>query len=613
MQANSLQEYLESVHRDYAGLDGGEVASYIPELTKADPAWFGIALITVDGHVYQEGDSRQSFTIQSISKAISYGIALEDKGVEAVLKKVGVEPSGEAFNSISLEPDTGRPLNPMINAGAIATVSLIAGDTPAAKMQRMLKTYKDYLGHPVVVDQEVYLSEKSTGHRNRAIAYLLHNSNIIEKDTDEVLDAYFQQCSILVTCRDLALMGATLANDGVNPITGVRALQSCYVPKVLSVMSSCGMYDYSGAWIYEVGMPAKSGVGGGIVAVLPGQFGLAVFSPPLDERGNSVRGLAVCKRISSDFGLHMLHTNRTSAPTVFHSIYDATMVQSKRTRNVEQTRLLAELGHMVCVLELKGDLVFSSAEIVIGESMRLSEKADKLIIDFTRVGTINGGALNLLIDLVRSQYDHGKTVLFTGIANQYVVKKSARGILKNLEELPLLRFDDVDHALEWCEECLLAGQGGVGEGEAPLATQAFCAGFSEPELSALAAMLERRQYAAGDYLCREGEPADCLYFLLQGQVSVSVPLGQRRSGRISTISAGSAFGEMAMLDQGKRSADIIADTDVTCSILDYTRLDHSAMQDDTVAQVRLKLVTNIARGLTKKLRQATLEIKSLRN
>ena len=283
MKANSFQNYLEGLHRDHADIDTGAVASYIPELLKADPAWLGIALIMVDGHVYQVGDSRQPFTIQSISKAIIYGLALEDQGIEAVLSKVDVEPSGEAFNSISLEPETGRPRNPMINTGAIATVGLIEGGTPELKFSRMLECYEKYLGHPVVIDEDVYRSEKSTGHRNRAIAYLLHNSSIIEKDPDGVLDVYFKQCSLLVTCEDLALIGATLANNGVNPITGIRALQSRYVPNVLSVMSSCGMYDYSGAWIYEIGMPAKSGVGGGIVAVLPGQFGLAVFSPRLDE------------------------------------------------------------------------------------------------------------------------------------------------------------------------------------------------------------------------------------------------------------------------------------------------------------------------------------------
>ena len=611
MNVNYFQNYLESLHQNHANLDKGEVASYIPELLKADPKWFGIALITVDGHVYQVGDSRQLFTIQSISKAITYGIALEDNGVEAVLRKVDVEPSGEAFNSISLEPGTGRPRNPMINAGAIATVFLINGDTPDEKLNRMLKSYERYLGHPVTIDEEVYRSEKSTGHRNRAIAYLLRNSNIIEKDTDDVLDVYFKQCSILVTCRDLAMIGATLANNGVNPITGVRALESRYVPKVLSVMSSCGMYDYSGAWVYEVGMPAKSGVGGGIVAVLPGQFGLAVFSPKLDERGNSARGIAVCNKISSDFGLHMLHTGRSTTSSVIHASYDAAHVPSKRSRNVEQTRLLAELGHKVAVLELQGELMFASAEIVIREAMGAAGKAEYLILDFTRAANISEGSDSMLAGLIQSLSEQGKTVLLTGTRSKYETVKLIKKRIGYTGDVPLLNCDDIDDALEWCEDQLLAGEASYAAGEAPLAAQTFLAEFTAEELDAFESMLEHRTYDKGTYLCREGDPGDFLYFILSGQVSVAVPLAHRRTGRISTISAGSAFGEMAMLDRGKRSADVVTDERVTCLVLDYSRLE--ADTSPLGMCIRWKLIRNIGRELTRKLRQATLEIKSLRS
>ena len=611
MKTNSFQNYLEALHSEFEQLNDGAVASYIPELLKADPAWFGIAVVTVDGHVYQVGDSRQPFTIQSISKAITYGLALEDRGVEAVLRKVDVEPSGEAFNSISLEPGTGRPRNPMINAGAIATVGLVDGETPDARFRRILQCYEKYLGHPATIDEDVYRSEKSTGHRNRAIAYLLHNSNIIEKDTDDVLDVYFRQCSILVTCRDLALIGATLANNGVNPITGVRALQSHYVPKALSVMSSCGMYDYSGAWVYEVGMPAKSGVGGGIVAVLPGQFGLAVFSPRLDDRGNSARGLAVCKRLSADFSLHMLQTGAASVSAVVHATYDAAQVPSKRNRNAEQIALLAELGHRVIVFELQGDLVFASAEIVIRESMSVIDRADMLIIDFSRIGIVDEGALNLLVDLVRSIHTFDKIMLLTGISGKYQVVRRLRKRIAGVDTMPLLDCEDVDRAIEWCEDRLLAGRGAFAGAKAPLSAQTFCAGFLPEELAALEALLEPRTFSAGEYLCRAGDAADSLFFILSGQVSVNVPLSHGRAGRISTIAAGSAVGEMAMLDRGKRSADIAADTEVTCCVLDYERL--QAATAPVCAQIRLKLVTNIARALTRKLRQATVEIQLLRS
>ena len=458
MNANSLQNYLEALHRDCASIDKGAVASYIPELLKVDPASFGIVLITVEGHVYQVGDSRQPFTIQSISKAITYGLALEDRGTEAVLSKVDVEPSGEAFNSISLEPETGRPKNPMINAGAIATVALIEGYTPEAKLSHMLDCYEKYLGHPVVIDEDVYRSEKSTGHRNRAIAYLLRNSNIIEKDTDDVLDVYFKQCSLLVTCEDLALIGATLANNGLNPLTGVRALQDRYVPAVLSVMSSCGMYDYSGAWIYEVGMPAKSGVGGGIVAVLPGQFGLAVFSPRLDERGNSVRGIAVCKKLSADFGLHMFHIGRATASSVIHARYDAAQFPSKRIYEPEQNRVLSELGQKVIVLEIQGDFSFNSAEIVIHESMRSIENADFLIMDFTRVGEIDERALTLITELIQSLFELSKQVLITGFYQKHEFAKRIKQRIELAADSHLLDCEDIDHALQWCEQNLLANR-----------------------------------------------------------------------------------------------------------------------------------------------------------
>lgn len=611
MNVNYFQNYLESLHQTYSIIDKGEVASYIPELLKADPQWFGIALITVDGHVYQVGDSRQPFTIQSISKAVTYGIALEDNGVETVLRKVDVEPSGEAFNSISLEPETGRPRNPMINAGAIATVGLVMGETPDQKLDRMLKSYERYLGHAVTIDEDVYRSEKSTGHRNRAIAYLLRNSNIIEKDTDEVLDVYFKQCSILVTCRDLAVIGATLANNGVNPITGVRALESRYVPKVLSVMSSCGMYDYSGAWVYEVGMPAKSGVGGGIVAVLPGQFGLAVFSPKLDERGNSARGIAACKKISSDFGLHMFHTGRSTASSVIHANYDAAHVPSKRSRNVEQTQLLAELGYKVVVLELQGELMFTSAEIVIHEAMCAAETAEYLTLDFTRTSYISKGADSMLAGLIESLFERGKTVLLTGTWGKFETIKLIKKRIGYTDDMPLLRYDDIDSALEWCEDRLLAEKVSYAAGEVSLVEQTFLSGFTAEEMKTLEAMLEYRTYDKGLYLCREGDPGDFLYFLLSGQVSVVLPLAHRRTGRISTISAGSAFGEMAMLDRGKRSADVVTDERVTCLVLDYNRLE--AEISPVGMSIRLKLIKNIGRELTRKLRQATVEIKTLRS
>jgi glutaminase len=303
--ASPLRAFLGELHEKYRSLSDGKVADYIPELTKADPNWFGVCLVTASGQLFEFGDSAQSFTIQSISKPFVYGMALSDHGREATMRKIGVEPTGDAFNAIELEERTHRPFNPMVNAGAIAAAGLVNGDGPAERLNHVLETFSRYIGHDVHVDMAVFTSERATGHRNRAMAYLMRNFDILDARLEESLDLYFKQCAILVTCRDLAVMAATLANGGVNPLTGVRAIGVEYVRDLLSVMYTCGMYDYAGEWAYRVGLPAKSGVGGGILAVVPGQAGIGIFSPLLDEHGNSVRGIRVCEELVERFALHI--------------------------------------------------------------------------------------------------------------------------------------------------------------------------------------------------------------------------------------------------------------------------------------------------------------------
>ncbi len=350
---NPLQAVLLEMQRRLSSLGEGEVATYIPELAKANPEHFAISLATCDGHLYHAGDFSQPFTIQSISKPFVYGLALDDHGVAAVMDKVGVEPSGDAFNAISLEPDTGRPRNPMINAGAITSASLIMGSSPRERFARLSDLFEAFAGRRLAIDAAVFESERATGHRNRAIGHLLKNAGIVEGEVDEVLDLYFQQCSILATCDDLALMAATLANAGRNPLTGVQAIERDHVARVLTVMSTCGMYDFAGSWAYRVGIPAKSGVGGGIIAVLPGQFGIGVFSPRLDRFGNSVRGVAVCEELSHELGLHLLRPP-ADLGAVVRARYSLAEVASKRQRTVEEAAFLARAGAAVKVLELQG-------------------------------------------------------------------------------------------------------------------------------------------------------------------------------------------------------------------------------------------------------------------
>jgi len=305
MAEHRLQEIVDELHARYADCDEGEVATYIPELGKADPSDFGICIATTDGRIFETGDAEREFTIQSISKPFTYGMAVEAYGREKIGRHVGVEPSGDAFNSIELEFGTNRPFNPMVNAGAITVSALLYQQYGSEALEILLARFSAAAGRKLVVDESVYASESRTGHRNRAIAYLLLNFGMVEDHVDAALDLYFKQCSILVNSRDLAVMGATLANLGNNPLTGEEVFDIECVKDMLSIMLTCGMYDYSGKWAYRVGVPAKSGVAGGVLAVVNRQLGIASYSPRLDARGNSYRGIEVCVDMANELGLHV--------------------------------------------------------------------------------------------------------------------------------------------------------------------------------------------------------------------------------------------------------------------------------------------------------------------
>ena len=607
----SFQHYLELLHDRFSGLDNGNVADYIPELSKADPNWFGIAIVTVDGHVYQTGDTRQPFSIQSISKAFTYGIALEDKGPEIVSSRIDVEPSGEAFNSISLEPDTGRPRNPMINAGAIVATSLVDGRDGNAKLSRILEIFALYAGRTLAVDEAVYLSEKNTGHRNRAIAHLLRNYEILQDDPEEPLDAYFRQCSILVTARDLALMGATLANDGVNPVTGIRALGSGMVPRVLSVMATCGMYDYSGNWIYNVGMPAKSGVGGGIVAVLPGQLGLAVFSPQLDSKGNSVRGIAVCESLSADFGLHMLRVTRTTTASVIRTMYSGADVRSKLNRDRRSEAALDTAGNLILVMELTGELLFVPAEIIATTAIKEMQQRDFIILDLKRITSIDQSASTLLAELIDELGNLGKTVFISGARHHYHFIRFLKRYFEPSGNMPLVDFADVDHALEYAENCLLDAAGVEHGSSSPFifAQQPLCRNLAPGELELLHSLLQEEHFRTGELICREGEPADKLYFLSSGRVSVTLDVGHKHQRRLSAATAGWAFGESSLFSNHTRSADIRADTEVSVYSLDAATLRN--MDNPIAIRIMMQLLSNLSELSITRLERANRDIRIL--
>lgn len=300
----SLLETIIDNNRDYT--KHGKVATYIPELSKADSNALGICVVTLDGEEHYAGDFETKFTMQSISKVITLMLALLDNGRERVFSKVDMEPTADTFNSIiSLETrNPHKPLNPMINSGAIVTVSMIAGESPEHMFNRILKFTRKITGNPTIdFNEEIYQSEKATGHRNRSLAYFMKSTGVMDQDAEEVLDVYFKQCSMEVTCKDIARIGAMLANDGTLPWSGEKVIPRGIAKIVKTIMVTCGMYDASGEFAVKVGVPGKSGVGGGILAAVPGSMGIGVVGPALDDKGNSIGGLRVLQELSREMDL----------------------------------------------------------------------------------------------------------------------------------------------------------------------------------------------------------------------------------------------------------------------------------------------------------------------
>jgi glutaminase len=305
-----LGQVCSGLYEQFGTLTEGAPAGYIPELTNVDPDLFAIAAVAVDGQQQVTGAHDHLFTIQSISKLLLYGLALETHGREAVLERVGVAPTGDSFNAIELDEERHRAPNPMVNAGAISITDMVAGASREERVETVAAMFERYLGRRPEIDKAVWESERATGNHNRAIAYLLLSHGIIEDRVEETLDVYFAQCSVLVSALDLATIGATIANNGVHPMTGEQVVSPRVARDMLTVALTCGMYDYAGEWAYTVGIPAKSGVGGGIVGMIPGAGGLAVFSPRLDDHGNSVRGLRVFEALSEEFDMHLFDSDR---------------------------------------------------------------------------------------------------------------------------------------------------------------------------------------------------------------------------------------------------------------------------------------------------------------
>jgi glutaminase len=308
-----FQRLVDAAHAKYKDLKEGKNADYIPILTETPSELFGVVIATKDGRIYTAGDVDYKFSIQSVSKPFTAALVMKQQGTKVLDDKIGVEPTGLPFNSrLALEIyKEKRSVNPLVNAGAIAAVSLVQATSEQDRWNQILQNISDFAGSPVplTVLEKVYDSEYTTAFGNRAIANLLYNYERLYSDPEEAMRVYTRQCSIGVSARDLAIMGATLANGGVNPLTRKRVMNAADVPEMLAIMATAGFYDESGEWMYTAGLPAKTGVGGGIVAVAPGRFAIAAFSPRLNEAGNSVRSLNAIRDIAGELGVGVFGSN----------------------------------------------------------------------------------------------------------------------------------------------------------------------------------------------------------------------------------------------------------------------------------------------------------------
>ncbi|HKD23553.1 MAG TPA: glutaminase A [Rhizomicrobium sp.] len=295
---NEIKMALDQAYAKAQGVSGGKNADYIPVLAKVDPGIFGLALVTADGRVYTKGDIKSEVSIQSISKVFTLALVMDQQNPEAIENNIGVDATGQPFNSIvAVEQHKGQEENPLVNPGAITTTSMVKGDNRAAIWKSIIDYYSAAAGRPLKINAEVYKSESDTNQRNQAIAALMYAYGRIKANPQQATSIYTEQCSVSVNAKDLAMMAATLANGGRNPVTGKQVMKPENVPEVLAVMATAGLYDDAGKWLYKTGLPAKSGVGGGIIAVVPGKFGIAAISPPLDTAGNSVKAQAAIQAV----------------------------------------------------------------------------------------------------------------------------------------------------------------------------------------------------------------------------------------------------------------------------------------------------------------------------
>ncbi len=475
---------------------------------------------------------------------------------------------------------------------------MFPGADAKAAAAAMRATLSRFAGRPLGIDEAVFQSERETGHRNRALAWLMQNSGMLKRAPDDALDVYFRQCSVSVSAIDLSVMAATLANGGNNPITRQKVAIEATVQDVLSVMLSCGMYNYAGQWVHEVGIAAKSGVSGAVIAVVPGQFGLAVWSPRLDATGNSVRGIAFCKAFTEGLGLHLFRPVPTG-PDVLRRRSNLQVLRSKRIRNAAENHVLDNWGPQAQVLEFQGVLNFSHVEHIVRlVNQAKSGGAAAVLVSLAKVRSIESDGLELLADFLRTGTDGFPVRLL-------MMVEGARRLAADV-----VVFTDHDAALEWLEHHMLqlhpAQAHDAGEIDNPLLK-----GLTADEVQRYRSICQPvlREYAAGVTIVGKGEVAAELFVVKAGAVRVQVPMPDGNGvARLETMGSGLMFGEMAMLQSGLRMADVVAVEACQCDCIPVEGLQALKTQD---AGLYLKLLANLAVDLAAKLQRSNLAVSSL--
>lgn len=633
-----LQEYLNDVVTDLLPLRDGEVYDVTSSVVNPNPDLLSITLTTVSGHQYCAGDHKEPFAIQSIAKAVAYGMALDDLGPEKVLEKVDVEPSGDPFNEISLQHGTGRPDNPMINAGAIATVGLLKGRGGRDRFGRIHNVFERLAaGSPgeLKMSNAIFQAEDRRGHRNRALAWLLRSFDIIDHDPESVVQDYFRECSVEVTTENLSMMAATLANRGVNPITEEHVFSEDTTRQLLSVMSTCGMYDSAGDWAIDVGLPAKSGVGGGLMVVVPGQLGIGVFSPPLDEHGNSVRATEAVKRITRDLGLHSAAAPPLGRSTL-RAQYSLADSSSGVVRSHELAELTDEFGTRAQILDVSGDLGFAETETIARTIVEMEDEVSMVLLDLQGVDQFGKSAIRFLVDLtVRMRASNRDLIIIDdGELIDHMLEFAAKARLPlpdprekaraaaegeldlsggpdTADSVAQVRgefrlFEYRGAALEWAELRLAQryGKDHLPEDTMEPEHSPLFSFLDDDDAETLISYMETHTYKAGSVIRRVGQLFGGIYFIESGRVELTAQGSDGTKYRQVYLSPGMTFGEVALGRTGRQQSTIRAVDEVTCMVLSSEMIDTIEKTDPPLG---IKLWTALAREAFTVLEQSSRE------